>query len=163
MKETIKTVILFAIVFIAALLVVNTKGDDPLNWNVDLNLSWPTVTTDEFNYPLDDSEYNGEFRNIKGNNTYILMGLNLDGTYRVYFVKAQPSPRVHLKLDSLKLENEKLSFVNEHDSKLYITLGEKEVIVSPELGLGDASLEGTYKRMKTIDSFSMEEFELFNY
>ena len=101
MKETIKTAILFAIVVIVALLVVNTKGDDPLNLDVDLNLSWPTV--DEFNYPLDDSEYNGEFRNTKGNNTYILMGLNPDGTYRVYFIKASPSPRVHLKLDSLKL------------------------------------------------------------
>ena len=161
MKETIKTVILFAIVLILALLVVNTKGDDPLNLDVDLNLSWPTV--DEFNYPLDDSEYNGEFRNIKGNNTYILMGLNPDGTYRVYFVKASPVPMVHLKLDSLKLENDKLSFVNKQNSPLYITLGDKEVIVSPELGLGDASLEGIYRKMKTIDSFSMDEFELFNY
>ena len=161
MKETIKTAILFAIVVIVALLVVNTKGDDPLNLDVDLNLSWPTV--DEFNYPLDDSEYNGEFRNTKGNNTYILMGLNPDGTYRVYFIIASPSPRVHLKLDSLKLENDKLSFVNKDNSPLYITLGDKEVIVAPELGLGDASLEGTYRWMKAIDSFSMSKFELFNY
>jgi len=160
MKEAVKTGILFVLVIIVGIFVVKTKGDDPLKWDVNLDLSWPT---EEFNYPLDDSEYNGEYRNDKGNGRYILMGKNLDGSYRVYFIKAEPSPTVELKLDALQLVNDKLSFKDTNGSALYITLGDKQVIVSPELGYGNAGLEGTYRRMKTIDSFSMDKFELFNY
>ena len=161
MKEAIKTAILFVLVLVVGILVVQTKGDDPLVWNVDLNLSW--TEKEEFNYPLEPWEYNGEYRNINGSGRYIMMGKNLDDTYRVYFIMADPSPRIELKLDSLKLENDKLSFKDDYNNGLYITLGDGEVVVSPELGLGNAKLEGTYRRMKTIDSFTMSKFELFNY
>ena len=147
---------------VVGVLIVATKGDDPLVWNVKLDLSW-SAPKEEFRYPLGKWEYNAEFRNNKRNGKYLLMGKNAENdTYRVYVVDANPYPVVTLKFDSLKMKNNRLYIENGYGTELYIAFSDNNVVVGAELGsMGDASLEGNYIRMKDITTFSMDEFNVF--
>lgn len=162
MKETVKIVILLILVVISGVFVTMTKGNDELKWNVDLNLSWPAE--EEFSYSIVSSDYNGEFRNNKGNNMFALMGKNEDGTYRIYLIHQVASTKnIVVKIDSGKVENDRIAFTNSQGTPLYVVLGNNSITVGADLGYGDAQLEGYYAKMKSISVFSMSEFEYFNY
>ena len=162
MKETIKIIILFILVLISGIFVVMTKGNDELNWNMDFNLSWPTE--EEFSYSVVSSDYNGQFRNNKGNGIFALMGQNEDGTYRIYFIHQVASTKnIIVKIDAGKLENNRINFTNKQGTPLYVILGNDSITVDADLGYGDEQLEGNYIKMKSINVFSMSEFEYFNY
>lgn len=162
MKETVEIVILLILVVVSGVFVTMTKGNDELNWDINLNLSWPTE--DEFSYSIVSSDYNGEFRNNKGNGIFALMGKNEDGTYRIYFIHQVASVKnILVKIDSGKAENDRIAFTNANGTPLYVVLGNDSITVGADLGYGDAQLEGYYAKMKSISVFSMSEFEYFNY
>lgn len=163
MKEAIKDGILLVLVIVFAVIVVTTKGDDPLVWNVNLDLSgWPT-TEEEFSYQIVSSDFNGQYRNNKGNSIYALMGENPDGTYRIYFIHQMAATKdIVLKLDSATLNGNKINFKNADGIPLYIALADNSFTVSADMSLGDAQLEGYYGKIKTINTFSMSEFDYYD-
>lgn len=163
MKETVEVVLLLILVVIAGAFVGMTKGDDELNWDVNLNITWPT--DEEFSYSIVSSDYNGQFRNNKGNGIFALMGKNEDGTYRVYFIHQIASTKnIIVKVDNGELKGDRIDFTNSQNTPLYITLlADGSFAVNGDLGYGDSQLEGSYFLMKSINVFSMSEYEYFNY
>ena len=157
-KELVKIGILFFLVVFFAIIVVTTKGKDPLRFNINLNIDLKDKNA--FSFQIVNSEYNGEYRNTKGNSVYALVGKNNDETYRVYFLR-NSDPIV--KLDSGKLEGNKISFVDNNNVKLKILFTKDGFHVSSDLSSGNAQLEGEYTKMKSINTFSSEEIEYYRY
>ena len=100
-KEIVKIgVLLFLVVFVA-IIVTTTKGKDPLRFDFNLNIE--LRDKNEFSFPIVNSEYNGEYRNNKGNSVYVLVGKNNDETYRVYFLR-NSEPKINIEKLNKKLE-----------------------------------------------------------
>lgn len=160
MKNTIQIVVLLVLVVGFAVFFGLTKGNDKLNLNFDINIS----QKEEFSYPIVSSSYNGEYRSNKGNGVFAMVGKNEDGTFRVYFIYQVASTKnVILKLDSVEMKDGKIAFKNADNVDLTMEFGEKSFRIPKEIGYGDAKLEGDYVKMKDISTFSMSEFEYFNY
>ena len=160
MKETIKNVVLLILVLFFAIFFGATKGNDELN----LNFSLPTLE-EEFSYPVYSSVYNGLYRNNASNGIYVLVGKNVDETYRVYFIEAIKSVKnIILQYDSLNVVEGKITFDDttnaNANSKLVLEFGNNELSVEPsQLGLTNEKLTGYFLKQKDIGTFSMSEFE----
>lgn len=157
-KELVKVGFLLFLVVFFAIIVTTTKGKDPLRFDFDLNIE--IRDKNEFSFPIVNSEYNGEYRNNKGNSVYVLVGKNNDETYRVYFLR-NSDPIV--KLDSAKLEGNKISFIDNNNVKLKLLFTKDGFHVSSDLSLGNAQLEGEYIKMKSISTFSSDQIEYYRY
>lgn len=157
-KEIVKIGFLFFFVVFFAIFFVATKGNDELNFNINLDFS----TEEEFSFPITKSEYNGQYRNIKDNGVYTLIGANADGTYRIYFIhQVKSAKNVILKLDSAQLKGKEIEFVDMHSTKLKLTFNSNGYTISGGLGLGNADLEGTYTKVKDINKFSLSEYQYY--
>lgn len=155
-KETIKICVLLFFVAFFAIIVTSTKGKDPLK--LDFSMDWEVKVKDEFSYPIVNSEYNGEYKNSKGNSMYTLVGKNSDGTYRIYFLR---NSTPILKLDNAQLKGDEIFFIDNNNVKLKLRFTNNALVVDEDLSLGNAQLEGEYKKMKNINSFSSKEIEIY--
>ncbi|MBO5143259.1 MAG: hypothetical protein J6C46_09805 [Clostridia bacterium] len=159
-KETVKIVILLILVIFFALVVSNTKGDDELKWDINLDFS----SEDEFSYPIAESEYNGEYKNTASNGMYVMVGMNPDGTYRVYFVKDSVR-NIVLKLDSAQMKDGKITYtdvtnVSAPNTQMVMEFRKNEIDIEPAtLGITNEQMKGYYLKMKDLKVFSMSEFE----
>lgn len=164
MKEMVKNGILLFLIVVFAVLFITTKGNDELNFNINLDFS---NGEEEFSYPVYASEYNGLYRNNKGNGVYAFVGKNADDTYRIYLLQAVKSVKtVLVKLDSISLSEKgegtfiDTSNLNANDPKMAIAFKTNEFsLSSAELGISNAKLEGSFFKLKDINQFSMSEFE----
>lgn len=157
-KELVKIGILFFLVVFFAVIVTTTKGKDPLRFDINLNIELKDKNA--FSFPIVNSEYNGEYRNTKGNSVYVLVGKNNDETYRVYFLR-NSDPIV--KLDGARLEGNKISFVDNNNVRLKLLFNKDGFIVDSDLSGGNAQLEGQYTKMKSISTFSSDQIEYYRY
>lgn len=163
-KETVKVIILLILVILVAGIVLSTKGKDQLELDFNFNFS----NDEEFSYEISPSDYNNEYRNTKRNGAYAMVGANSDGSYRIYFIESISAVKnVLVKLDSVKISDDKVIFKNQHDIELALTfVSPEEFRVQPSagdgsivVGAGDALLEGTYRAIKELSVFSLSEFE----
>lgn len=166
MKDVFKTLIVAILLIIAIFVVITTRGNDTMNWKMNYNVDY----TDEFNYELAQNSANGEYKNTKGNSRFIMFGQNPDGTYRIYFFnvngklefwKSKPEP--YIRIDDARLDaNGSYIFTNENNVSLKFTLSSNTINITANNSLGDAGLEGTYTKQKSISRFSLSEFQIFN-
>lgn len=160
-KETIKLgLILFLVVFFA-MFFVTTKGKDELVLDFDFNFN--TSTEDEFSFQIYPSDYNGEFRNTKGNGIFAFVGANSDGSYRVYFIEQIASVKnVLVKVDNATMKNKEITFKDNYGVDLKMVFNEKTFVVSPDgINLGNQKLEGSYTWNNDIAVFSLSEFQFY--
>ena len=163
MKDILITVAVFLLVVLAAIVVFNTRGTDTMDWEA-IKMDFD-VKEDSFSYEVADSEFNGIYQNIAKNTpTYCMVGKNLDGTYRIYFVKKVGIKSVVLRVDSLVVDsNGSASFQNNEGANLVSTFtngGRQVVIKGAAYSVGDSSIAGTYNRVKNIRRFAMSEFNI---
>jgi len=100
---------------------------------------------------------------------YLMVGKNADGTYRIYFIHigaaafGRDNKYVELRLDDVKLDsNNSYAFNTANNVPLKLTIQNKQIIVSSNLGTGDASMEGIYMWRKSISRFEMSQFQMYN-
>lgn len=166
MKNIIQSILLFLLVLVALYIVLNTRGTGNLDFSVDLS---KISTEEKFSYSIVNDEYNGEYKNTKGNNMYLMVGKNADGTYRIYFIHigaaafGRDNKYVELRLDDVKLDsNNSYAFNTANNVPLKLTIQNRQIIVSSNLGTGDASMEGIYMWRKSISRFEMSQFQMYN-
>ncbi len=137
-----------------------------MNWKFDMNVS----AEESFSYPIDRQDsFNGEYKRLTGDYRFLLVGKNPDAnTYRVYFIRVGSAvlgstvKDIVLRLDDLALDsNGTGKFKNSEGQTMKITFRNKSITVDSDMSLGDASLQGTYQWQKSIDKFSMTEFQIF--
>lgn len=163
-KEILKTIVVFILLIVACVVVFTTRGNDHMQWDINFNVD----TQEEFSYDLTANAANGEYKNTKGNNHYIMMGQNSDGTYRIYFIHVgaaafgSSNKQIVLRIDDAKLDsNGTTTFTTDNNVSLKLTLSGKEINVTSNMSLGDAALEGHYTFQKSISRFSMSEFQMY--
>jgi len=163
-KEIIKTAVVFLLLIIACVVVFTTRGNDKMEWNIDFSVD----TEEEFSYDIAPNSANGEYKNTKGNNYYILLGQNDDGTYRIYFIHIGASGWVGsnkypvVRLDNAVLDSKgSTTFTTENNVSLKLTLSERDINVTSNMSLGDAALEGHYTFQKPISKFSLSEVQMY--
>jgi hypothetical protein len=165
MKELIKTIVVAVLLIVALVVVISTRGSgslDPSKFNIDI------AKEDSFSYELAPSEINGSYENGNKYKVYCMAGLNPDGTYRLYFIKAMGHfKNVVLRFDNLQLD--------ENDSVLISTAGyegttcsslkvefysyTKQIRVSvPAHQAGSCDLTGVYRRYSVLSKFDLSNF-----
>ncbi len=166
MKETIKTIVVFVLVILAAVFVTTTKGSDTMNWKFDFNVN----TEEQFAYAIDTKDsLNGEYKRLTGDYKYIMVGKNPDSkTYRVYFIQVGSAvfgtsvKNIVLRLDNLTLDgNNTGRFKTANNQNMKITFTGQAAMVTSDMSLGDASIEGHYQWQKNISEFSLSQFQIF--
>ena len=165
MKDTIESIIVLILIIVALFVVTSTRGSGNLDFNVKLDLNSAKET---FAYDIVKDQNNGEYKNTKGNNMYIMFGKNSDGSYRAYFIHVgaaafgTDNKYVQLRLDNVQLDNEgQYSFVTENNVPLKLIVRNKEINVVSNMGTGDSSMEGQYIWRKDISRFAMDQFQIF--
>ncbi len=163
-KELIKTVVVFILLVLAILVVFMTRGSDTMEWGIDFTVK----SEEEFNFDVVPDEANGEYKNTKGNRHYALIGKNSDGSYRIYIIHVglasfgQSNKSVVVRLDNVVLDqNGSYSFKTDNGVDMKLSLRERDLVITPALGLGDAAIEGIYSFQKAIIRFSMNEVQIF--
>ena len=163
-KELIKTIVVFILLVIAVIVVVMTRGNDTMEWGIDFTVK----AEEEFSYDITPDSNNGEYKNIKGNRHYALVGKNSDGSYRIYIIHVgaaafgQSNKTIVQRLDSVVLDaNNSYTFTTENNVSLKLVLNSKQLTISSNLSLGDAALEGVYTFQKAITRFSMSEVQIY--
>jgi len=163
MKDLVQTAIILVVVLLVAFIVFTTKGEDKLDFKLDLKIN----SEETFSYDLVASDYNGEYKKDAGDNRYILFGKNPEGTYRAYFIFLTASVKnIELRIDGgvMNEENE-IKFSNASGTPLKMKVSNGNIVVSADgmTSIGDNKLEGNYIMQKPINKFSLDEFEIFTY
>ncbi len=163
-KEIIKTVVVFILLVVAVIVVFVTKGNDKMEWGIDFTVN----AEEEFNYDIVPDEANGEYKNVKGNRHYALVGKNSDGSYRIYLIHVgvasfgQSNKTIVQRLDNVVLDqSNSYVFITENNVSLKLTLRPRELVISSNLSLGNAALEGSYTLQKSISRFAMSEVQIY--
>ncbi len=166
MNEAIKTGIVAVLVVVALFVVITTRGNDELDLK---GINWGTIETqEEFSYEIAESPYNGEYKNDKWNDMYVMFGQNPDGTYRAYFIHydkavfGKDSKNIRIRIDDGELDsNNTMRFTTANNIPLKLTVSGQRIIVQADNSLGDAEIEGSYVWRKGLSKFTLAEFQVY--
>ncbi len=162
MKDVLKILGMALLVVVAVVVVAGSKGNDELNFDF-VNNEEEQNLNEEYSYNIEKAQENGQYKNEDRSNTYAMFGKNSDGTYKLYFIKTVGmNKQTILRVESLEIKSDKSgSFRNNSNKVLTIILGNKTFsIEAPPQTIGDSEIEGNYKMMHSISTFSADEFKI---